>query len=73
MFSFYADRKKIKPCNRIVMAPMTTWSANPDGTISEQELEYYKRRSQNIGLVITGYTYVTPRKFRHRKELASFR
>lgn len=73
MFSFYADRKKIKPCNRIVMAPMTTWSANPDGTISEQELEYYKRRSQNIGLVITGYTYVTPRKFRHRKELAGFR
>ncbi len=55
------------------MAPMTTWSANPDGTISEQELEYYKRRSQNIGLVITGYTYVTPRKFRHRKELAGFR
>lgn len=40
---------------------------------SEQELEYYKRRSQNIGLVITGYTYVTPRKFRHRKELAGFR
>lgn len=73
MFSFYADRKKIKPCNRIVMAPMTTWSANPDGTISEQELEYYKRRSQNIGLVITGYTYVTPKKFRHRKELAGFR
>lgn len=73
MFSFYADRKKIKPCNRIVMAPMMTWSANPDGTISEQELEYYKRRSQNIGLVITGYTYVTPRKFRHRKELAGFR
>lgn len=27
--------------NRVVMAPMTTWSANPDGTISEQELAYY--------------------------------
>ncbi|HDQ3727222.1 TPA: NADH:flavin oxidoreductase [Escherichia coli] len=73
LFSPFMLTEKIKPCNRIVMAPMTTWSANPDGTISEQELEYYKRRSQNIGLVITGYTYVTPRKFRHRKELSGFR
>ena len=73
LFSPFMLTEKIKPCNRIVMAPITTWSANPDGTISEQKLEYYKCRSQNIGLVITGYTYVTPRKFRHRKELAGFR
>ena len=32
--------------NRIVMAPMTTWSANADGTISDSELDYYRRRVQ---------------------------
>ncbi|WP_441316203.1 oxidoreductase, partial [Escherichia coli] len=53
MFSPFRLTKKRKLRNRSVMAPMTTWSANPDGTISEQELEFYKRRSQNVGLVIT--------------------
>ena len=60
LFSPFMLTEKIKLRNRIVMAPMTTWSANPDGNISEQELEFYKRRSQNVGLVITGCTYVTP-------------
>ena len=60
LFSPFMLTEKIKLRNRIVMAPMTTWSANPDGTISEQELAFYKRRSQNVGLVITGCTYVTP-------------
>ncbi|EEZ4293655.1 TPA: hypothetical protein HJJ11_002003 [Escherichia coli] len=50
LFSPFMLTEKIKLRNRIVMAPMTTWSANPDGTISEQELEFYKRRSQNVGL-----------------------
>lgn len=49
LFSPFMLTEKIKLRNRIVMAPMTTWSANPDGTISEQELEFYKRRSQNVG------------------------
>jgi 2,4-dienoyl-CoA reductase-like NADH-dependent reductase (Old Yellow Enzyme family) len=35
--------------NRVVMAPMTTWSANPDGTISDSELDYYRRRAQGEG------------------------
>ena len=39
--------------NRIVMAPMTTFSGNPNGTISEQEIEYYKHRSKGLGMLIT--------------------
>ena len=39
--------------NRIVMAPMTTFSGNPDGTVSEQELKYYKRRAKGLGMLIT--------------------
>lgn len=46
--------------NRLVMAPMTTWSANPDGTISDKELAYYRVRVNGVGLVITGCTHVSP-------------
>lgn len=46
--------------NRAVMAPMTTWSANPDGTISDQEVAYYRARANGVGMVVTGCTYVTP-------------
>ncbi len=45
--------------NRLAMAPMTTWSANPDASTSEQELAYYRRRVQGVGLVITGCTHVS--------------
>lgn len=45
--------------NRIVMAPMTNYSANADDTVSEAELAYYARRSGGIGMVITACTYVT--------------
>ncbi|WP_298845258.1 NADH-dependent flavin oxidoreductase [Clostridium sp.] len=44
--------------NSLVMAPMTTFSGNPDGTISEEELSYYKLRSKGVGIVITATTYV---------------
>lgn len=72
LFSPFMLTEKIKLRNRIVMAPMTTWSANPDGTISEQELEFYKRRSQNVGLVITGCTYVTPNGIGFTHEFAAY-
>ncbi|MEC3888748.1 NADH-dependent flavin oxidoreductase [Xanthomonas campestris] len=44
--------------NRIVMAPMTTWAGNDDGTVSDAEQAYYRRRVQDVGLVITGCTHV---------------
>ena len=72
LFAPFMLTEKIKLRNRIVMAPMTTWSANPDGTISEQELEFYKRRSQNVGLVITGCTYVTPSGIGFTHEFAAY-
>jgi NADH:flavin oxidoreductases, Old Yellow Enzyme family len=46
--------------NRIVMPPMTTWSGNDDGTISDEELAYYRARSGGVGMVITGTTYTIP-------------
>ncbi|MYN26966.1 NADH-dependent flavin oxidoreductase [Duganella levis] len=44
--------------NRVVMAPMTTWASNEDGTVSDEEEAYYRRRAQDVGLVITGCTHV---------------
>lgn len=44
--------------NRVVMAPMTTWAGNDDGTVSDAEDAYYRRRAQDVGLVITGCTHV---------------
>lgn len=46
--------------NRVLMAPMTTWSGNDDGTVSDEEIAYYRRRVGGVGLVLTGCTHVTP-------------
>ena len=45
--------KDLQLRNRLVMAPMTTYSSNEDFTISEEELRYYHERSKTIGMVIT--------------------
>lgn len=45
--------------NRIVMAPMTNFSSNEDGTVSDSEVKYYARRSGGVGMVVTACTYVT--------------
>lgn len=44
--------------NRVAMAPMTTWSGNSDGTVSDAEIDYYSRRVDGVGLIITGCTHV---------------
>lgn len=46
--------------NRVVMSPMTTWASNDDATVSDEEIAYYQRRVQGVGLVITGCTHVSP-------------
>lgn len=48
--------------NRIVMAPMTTFSGNEDGTVSDDELSYYKERNRGAGLLISACAYVTPQE-----------
>ncbi|MDQ0428667.1 2,4-dienoyl-CoA reductase-like NADH-dependent reductase (Old Yellow Enzyme family) [Planomicrobium stackebrandtii] len=47
--------------NRVLMAPMTTSSSDQNGDVTEQELVYYKRRSQSgLGAVITACAHVEP-------------
>ncbi|WP_156291048.1 NADH-dependent flavin oxidoreductase [Oceanobacillus salinisoli] len=47
--------------NRIMMAPMTNFSSNPvDGTVTDEEINYYIRRSKGVGAVITAVANITP-------------
>ncbi|MCJ7992783.1 NADH-dependent flavin oxidoreductase [Priestia sp. OVS21] len=59
LFEPFQFSSGVKIKNRLVMAPMTTWSSNRDATISEDELSYYSNRVNGVGLVITGCTHVT--------------
>lgn len=46
--------------NRIVVAPMTTYSAQEDGLVSDQELAYYKRRADGPAMFITAAATISP-------------
>jgi 2,4-dienoyl-CoA reductase-like NADH-dependent reductase (Old Yellow Enzyme family) len=59
LFETLTFKNGIQIKNRLVMAPMTNWSSNPDGTVTESEVKYYARRSGGVGMVITACTYVT--------------
>lgn len=59
LFQSIALRSGVELKNRIVMAPMTNFSSNADGTVSDDEVAYYARRSGGVGAVITACTYVT--------------
>ncbi|ENV02687.1 MULTISPECIES: NADH-dependent flavin oxidoreductase [Acinetobacter] len=72
LFESFALTPDIELRNRIIMAPMTTWSANPDGTVSEQELNYIRQRVNGIGLVITGCTHVQENGIGFTNEFAAF-
>jgi 2,4-dienoyl-CoA reductase-like NADH-dependent reductase (Old Yellow Enzyme family) len=58
--------------NRVLMAPMTTWSGNDDGTVSDEEIAYYRRRASGVGLVLTGCTHVTANGIGFTGEFASY-
>lgn len=45
--------------NSVVMAPMTNFASNEDGSVSSEEEAYYIRRSQGVGMVITACVYVS--------------
>ncbi|MMZ55282.1 NADH oxidase [compost metagenome] len=60
LFESLTLRSGIQLKNRIVMAPLTNFSSNADGTVSDAEVDYYIRRAKGVGMVITACTYVTP-------------
>ncbi|MEH7072751.1 NADH-dependent flavin oxidoreductase [Neobacillus drentensis] len=59
LFETFSFSNGVSLKNRIVMAPMTNFSSNSDGTVTDAEVNYYGRRSGGVGMVITACTYVT--------------
>jgi len=53
IFKKYIFNNGLSLKNRLVLAPMTTYSSNDDLTLSDEEELYYKSRSTDIGMVIT--------------------
>lgn len=59
LFDSFTFSNGINLKNRLVMAPMTNFSSNEDGTVTDAEVEYYARRSKGVSMVVTACTYVT--------------
>jgi len=72
LFAPLLFRKGISLKNRIVMSPMTTWASNEDFTVSDEEVEYYHKRVNGVGLVITGCTHVTANGIGFTHEFAGY-
>lgn len=46
--------------NRLVLSPMTTKQSFYEGTITLDEIDYYKQRSKGLGAVLTGAANIAP-------------
>lgn len=47
--------------NRILMAPMSVYLANIDGTVSDELIAFYEARAKGgAGMIVTEYAYVNP-------------
>ena len=58
LFEKYTLNNKVEVPGRLVVAPLTLFSSNPDGSINEGERNYLKVRATGIGLYILGATAV---------------
>ncbi|MBD8086221.1 NADH-dependent oxidoreductase [Limosilactobacillus sp. c9Ua_26_M] len=55
--------------DRVVMAPMVTWGGTDTGEITQEQLDYYARRSQVAGMIITEAAYVDPEGIAFKGEI----
>ncbi|MDQ0058616.1 NADH-dependent flavin oxidoreductase [Paenibacillus harenae] len=60
LFESFTFKSGVHVKNKIVMAPMTNFSSREDGSVSDDEVRYYERRSNGVGMVITACIYVSP-------------
>ena len=59
LFEKYILNNKVEVPGRLVVAPLTLRSSNPDGTINDGERNYLKERATGIGLYILGSTAIS--------------
>ena len=62
--------------NRLAIAPLTVCLSDPRGYVTPQEVDYYASRTGEVGMYITGCSYVQPtspvREARRRSHLRRF-
>ena len=59
LFEPYTFKSGVDVKNRIMLAPMTHYSSDDEGNVTDEELAYYAERSAGVGAVITACAYVT--------------
>lgn len=59
LFQDFTFKSGVQVKNRLMMAPMTTFSADENDYVSQEELEYYKERANGVGTIITACAYVS--------------
>lgn len=59
LFSPFTLNNGVAIKNRLVVAPMTHFGSNPDGTISDAERQFIGTRASDFGLFITAATLVS--------------
>ncbi|ETI68057.1 NADH-dependent flavin oxidoreductase [Neobacillus vireti] len=59
LFQDYTFKSGVHVKNRLMMAPMTTFSADENDYVSQEELNYYKERANGVGTIITACAYVS--------------
>ncbi|MBF0777622.1 NADH-dependent flavin oxidoreductase [Streptococcus cuniculi] len=47
--------------NRVILAPMTISACESGGYVSQADIDYYARRAEGVGMIITGSAYVHPK------------
>lgn len=60
LFQSYTLNNGVSIKNHLVVAPMTHYASNQDGSISEQERRFLAHRATDFGLFITAATLVSP-------------
>ena len=55
----YTLNNKVEVPGLLVVAPLTLFGSNPDGSVSNEEREYLKERAKGMGMYILGATAVS--------------
>ena len=58
LFEKFTLNNKVEVPSRLVIAPLTLFSSNPDGSINDGERKYLKDRAIGVGMYILGATAV---------------
>ncbi len=59
LFEPFTFNNGVKVDSRLVVAPLTLFSSNQDGTLSDEEADFFSNRADHVGLYIHGATLVS--------------